>query len=183
VITFISAGTDLTNALTQATEFGVEQRLTTSSLYVNTVKAVGLEMVQGLISSDAYYWDQSPEAAEWSKRFMARHSLGNAPTAIQIGVYSGVRHYLQAIKTAGTADREAALAALRAAPVNDAFVKDGFVREDGLMLHSQLILQAKTPEESTGDWDVFNVLRVVPAEDAYSPLSKSECSLVTKAKQ
>lgn len=180
VITFISAGSDLTNALKQSSEFGVSQKLTTSSLYVSTVKAVGLELVQGLISSDGYYWDQSPAAAEWSREFMKRHSKGAAPTAVHVGVYSGVLHYLKAVDALKTTNRDQVAEYLKSNAINDEFVTNGTLREDGIMVHDSLVMQAKAPAESSGEWDVFTILQRVPGDQAYLPLSESECPLVRK---
>jgi branched-chain amino acid transport system substrate-binding protein len=68
---------------------------------------------------------------------------------------------------------------MRELPVNDAFVKDGKARKDGVMQHDIYLLQLKKPSEAKGDpWDMFNVLRTIPADVAFRPLEKSECPLL-----
>lgn len=178
VIALLNSGTDLVNTLKQASEFGVTQRLVTSNLFPTNARAVGLELAQGLVTVDGYYWDQSETAAEWSEKFMARHSKGNAPSGLQIGVYSGVTHFLKAFEVAGDKDRDSITDAMRSMPVNDQFVSNGVVRPDGLMMHEMLLLRVKKPEESKSDWDVFDVLESVPGEQAFSDLSQSRCPLL-----
>jgi branched-chain amino acid transport system substrate-binding protein len=36
----------------------------------------------------------------------------------------------------------------------------------------------KTPAQSKGTWDVFNVLSTTPADKAFRPMSEGGCSLV-----
>ncbi len=64
-------------------------------------------------------------------------------------------------------------------PINDMFAKNGIIREDGRMVHDMYLAQVKTPEESTGEWDLYNIVRTIPAAEAYRPLSESKCDLVT----
>lgn len=178
VVAFLNAGSDLANSLKQADDFGIakSQKLATSSLFITTVKAVGLDLTKGLIAANGYYWDQSPEARQWSQAFIAKS--GVAPTAFQIGVYSGVLHYLKAVEQAWSDDREKIVAAMRAMPVNDEFVKSGKAREDGAMVSDMLLLQVKSPAESKGEWDFFKILRTIPGDQAYGPLSESRCPLL-----
>ena len=98
----------------------------------------------------------------------------------QAGVYSSVAHYIKAVDTAGTDEAKAVMAKMRELPVNGFFAQDGLVRKDGCMVHDMYLLQIKTPQESTGEWDLFRVLSTVPGSQAYRPLSESECPLVKK---
>jgi branched-chain amino acid transport system substrate-binding protein len=134
---------------------------------------LGLAVGQGLKSVSPYEWNQSPEAEKWSQKFFDK--FGKMPTAGQISEYSAVRHYLAAVKAAGTDNRDSVAAKMRKLPVNDAFVKDGVVRKDGRLMHEIMIVQIKSPSESTGPWDLFKTIRKVSAEDAFRPLSQSAC--------
>lgn len=182
VVALISSGADLANVLKQAAEFGVTQKLATTNLFVTTVKSVGLDLVKGLIVSDAWYWNATLETAEWSAEFRKRHSKSQAPTAVQIGVYSAVNHFLKSVDAASGTDRDSILEMFRTTPVNDVFVQDGKVREDGLMAHDMVILQARTPEDLIGgdDWDVFTILQTIPGDQVYEDLSRSRCPLLRK---
>jgi branched-chain amino acid transport system substrate-binding protein len=42
------------------------------------------------------------------------------------------------------------------------------------------LFEVKTPAESKYPWDYFKVVATIPADEAFRPLSQSECSLVKK---
>jgi branched-chain amino acid transport system substrate-binding protein len=42
------------------------------------------------------------------------------------------------------------------------------------------LVKVKTPAESRYPWDYYQVLRTVKGEDAFRPLSQSECPLIKK---
>ncbi len=181
VLLMINAGADTVNSLKQAADFHIVeggQKLASSLFYLTDAKALGLEAGQGLTITDGYYWALNDATRAFGDKFAARHQ-GRKPTSVQIGVYSAVLHYLRAVAAAGSLDRTAIAEKMRESPVNDDFVKDGKVRKDGLMQHDIYLLQLKKPGEAKGDpWDMFNVLRTIPADVAFRPLEKSECPLL-----
>ena len=171
VIALLNAGSDIVNSIKQAHEFGIVnagQRLATFIFFEPDVKAIGLEVTAGLTIMNGYYWQQSPEAEAWSRRYYAR--AGRMPTSVQIGVYSAVRHYLKAVAAAGSEDRDRIVQAMRDLPVTDDFVTNGRVRADGVMLHEMLIERVKTPQASKESWDVFEILQRVDGERAFGPI-------------
>ena len=179
-IALINSGTDFMNSVRQAKEFGIvaggQKLLAGLTLYVTDGVALGLPTAQGLTGVSGFEWNQSPETEAWARRFFARQ--GKMPNAVQIGQYSQVKHYLKALAAAGTDDRDAVAAKMRALKVNDAFVRDGWVRADGRMMHDIMLIQVKSPAESKETWDVFKVLRTIKAEDAFRPLDKGGCPIV-----
>ena len=86
----------------------------------------------------------------------------------------------KAIKDAGTDEAKAVMARMKKIPVNDFMTKNGTIRDDGRMMRDMYLLQAKKPSESKGEWDLMNVVATIPAEDAFRPLSESECPLIKK---
>jgi branched-chain amino acid transport system substrate-binding protein len=183
VIALANAGSDASNAIKQAHEFGLtgpgsNQQVLALLLGITDSKALGLELGQGLFVTEGFYWDLNDETRAFSKRFFDR--IGHMPTMFQAGVYSSVAHYLKAVEAAGTDEPRAVLAKMRELPVNDVFARGGTVREDGRMVHDMSLLQMKAPAQSSGAWDLFNVLSVVPGPEAYRPLSESECPLIKK---
>lgn len=66
---------------------------------------------------------------------------------------------------------------MRELPVHDPMVPNGKVREDGVMLHDILLLQAKKPEEFKGEWDLFKIVKVTPGEQAFQVQSNRETAL------
>lgn len=178
-IIFANSGTDLVNVMKQASEFGLtggQQKLATLVMFINDLKAVGLETANGIIFPTSFSPESSPEAGEWAQRFLERRNA--MPSDVQAGVYSGVLHYLKAVEAAGTDETEAVMAKMREMPVNDAFAKNGTLREDGRMVHDMYLVQAKTPEESEGPWDLVKLVQTIPGDEAFRPLSESTCPLV-----
>jgi branched-chain amino acid transport system substrate-binding protein len=98
----------------------------------------------------------------------------------QAGVYSAVTHYLKAIADAKTDDALPVVAKMKATPINDMFATGGKIREDGRMVHDMYLVQVKAPAEVKQPWDYYKVLRTVKGDDAFRPLSESECPLVKK---
>jgi branched-chain amino acid transport system substrate-binding protein len=179
VIGLANAGTDTTNAIKQAHEFGITdagQQLAALLLFLTDVNALGLDVAKGLVLTTGFYWDMNDETRAWSKRFNER--VGQMPTMVQAGVYSAVMHYLQAIKAAGTDEAKAVMAKMKATPVNDFFAKNGKIRDDGVMVHDMYLAQVKSPDESKGKWDYYKILRTIPGDQAFQPLSTSKCPLV-----
>lgn len=182
LVMFINAGADTLNALKQAADFGVAaggQRLATALLFVNEVRSLGVEAARGLTVLDGYYWALSPETRAFGERFAARNE-GRKPSSIQIGVYSAVSHYLKVVAAAGSFDRDATAAKMRAMPVNDAFVKGGRVREDGLLEHDLYLLRVKRPADVHDPWDPLDVVSTIPGRMAFRPAAESACPLVGK---
>ena len=68
---------------------------------INDVKALGLAAAQGVVATEAWYWDRDDDSRAFARRFAERHR-GAMPTQYQAGIYSAVRHYLKAIEAAGT---------------------------------------------------------------------------------
>ena len=70
---------------------------------------------------------------------------------------------------------------MRSTPINDFFVKDGKIREDGRMVHEMYLYEVKKPAESKGGWDYYKLVATIPTDQAFQPLSESKCPLVKKA--
>ena len=47
-------------------------------------------------------------------------------------------------------------------------------------MHDMYLMQVKKPEDSKYPWDYFQLKKVIPAEEAFQPLSQSTCPMVTK---
>ncbi|MDW3119075.1 MAG: ABC transporter substrate-binding protein [Roseovarius pacificus] len=179
VVAFANAGTDFSTALKQASEFGVVQGGQTIAgmlVFLTDIYALGLDVAQGLTYTTGFYWDYNDETRAFAERFKERH--GSMPTMIHAGFYSAVTHYLKGVEATGSDDPATVRAWMGENPINDFFAKDGYIREDGRMMHTMYLRQVKSPEESEGEDDVAKVLREIPAEEAYMPLAKSTCSLV-----
>ena len=72
VVGLANAGADTINAIKQAGEFGLGksgQRLAALLLYITDVNSLGLEAAQGLLLTEAFYWDMNDETRAWSHRY------------------------------------------------------------------------------------------------------------------
>lgn len=181
VIAVASAGADLVNTIKQAAEFGLAQngqRLVTPVMFLADVRGLGLQAAKGLTFVNGFYWDANEETRAWSQRFFQRR--GVMPEMTQAGTYSGVLHYLKAVRAAGTKDGPAVAESMRQTQVDDFFARGGVVRQDGRMVHDMLLVEVKPPAESRGPWDLLRTVSVIPGEQAFLPLAQSECGLVRR---
>lgn len=177
IIGLANAGADTVNAVKAAKEFGIVaagQKIAGLLLFLPNVKSIGQEVAQGLQMTVSFYWDLNDETRAWSQKFFEK--TGKMPTGVQAGTYSSVLHYLKAIEATGTDDTDTVLAKMREMPVEDAFAHGGVLRTDGRMVHDMYLAEVKSPAESTGEWDILKILRTIPGEEAYGPLSESTCA-------
>jgi len=182
VIGLANFGNDLVNSIKAAREFGItpesRQKLASLLMYINDVHSVGLRTAQGMLLSEAFYWDMNDETRAFSKKYFAK--VNAMPNMSQMGAYSSVKHYLKAVEAAGSTDAKAVMAKMREMPINDVFTRNGRLREDGMMVHDMYLFQVKSPQESKAPWDHYKVISTVPADKAFLPLSESACPLVKK---
>jgi branched-chain amino acid transport system substrate-binding protein len=176
-----NGGGDIINAVKQASEFGLMKkgmRVSAPLAQFPDVHGIGLKIGQGMLISSPFYYDMSPEAKAYTERFTKE--IGRPPSFIQAGTYGAVTHYLKAVKAAGTDEAKAVMAKMREIPINDFMTKNGKVREDGRVVRDMYLMQAKTPEESKGGWDLVKMVATVPGSEAFRPLAEGDCPLVTR---
>ena len=181
VVVFANAGSDLINGVKQASEFHLTERgqkLAAIAMFLSEAKALGPQVAQGIIYGTGFYWDQDDKARAFAQRFYDKAQ--KMPTEVQAGVYSATLHYLNAVKAAGTDDAMTVMAKMRELPVNDAFTTGGKLRIDGRMVHDMRLVQVKSPAASKAPWDLLNVLRVIPGDEAFRPLTEGDCPLTKK---
>ena len=182
VVGLANAGADTTNSIKQAAEFGIVrggQKMAGLLVFINDVNTLGLQAAQGMLLTTAFYWDRDAESRAFAQRYFKR--MNRMPNMTQAGIYSATTHYLKAVQAAGTDETQAVMEKMRATPINDFFVKNGKIRDDGRMVHDMYLYEVKKPTESKGAWDYYKLVATIPAEQAFLPLSESKCPLVKKA--
>lgn len=181
VVGFANAGGDTVNSVITAGEFGLAQSGQTVAallFFLTDVHALGVKTAQGIQLVTGWYWDKDKEARAWSDRF---YKITNArPSMVHAGIYSSAMHYLKAVEATGSDKASVVRAEMAKNKVNDMFTKGGYIREDGRMVHDMYLAQVKTPAESKNSWDLYKIVRTIPADSAFRPLSESNCSLVKK---
>ncbi len=181
VIALANAGTDTSNTIKQAAEFGIgrdgKQRLAGLLVFLTDVDALGLPAAQNLVLTEAFYWDLNDRTRAWSRRF-AERAGGRMPTMNHAGVYSSVLAWLRAAKAADSVSGAAVVAKMVATPMDDPLFGPTTIRPDGRAVHDMFLFQVKTPAESTGRWDYYKLSATIPAAEAFRPMAEGACPLV-----
>ena len=181
VIGLANAGTDATNCIKQAREFGIKAIMAGLLVGVSDIHALGLEVSQGLVLTESFYWDLNPRTRAFAERLRVRYP-SRRPTMQQAGPYSATLHYLKGVADMGVArakaDGAATIAHLKSMPTDDDAFGTGLIRADGRKIHPSYLFQVKKPSESKGAWDYYNLMGTTPAEEAFRPMALGNCPLV-----
>jgi branched-chain amino acid transport system substrate-binding protein len=180
VLGLANAGTDTSNSMKAASEFGLTKTMRPAALlvFISDVHAMGLQIAQGLVLTTAWYWDLDDKTRAFSKRFYEKTK--REPTFPQAAIYSATLTYLGAVKAAGSTDPDKVMEELHKTKVNDVFTTNGWIRPDGLLEHDMYIAEVKKPSESKGPWDYYKILKKMSGEEAFGKLADSLCPLVKK---
>jgi branched-chain amino acid transport system substrate-binding protein len=182
VIGLANAGGDTTNAIKQAAEFGIVkggQSLAGLLVFLTDVHSLGLPTAQGLMFTEAFYWDTNEQTRAWSKKF-AERNRGIHPTMIHAGVYSAVLHYLKAVTALKNDDGTKVIAKMKETPTDDPLFGKGTIRADGRKIHDMYLFEVKKPSESKGAWDYYKLRHTIPAAQAFRPIEQGECALAKR---
>jgi len=185
VVGLANAGGDTTNAIKQASEFGIVaggQKLAALLLFINDVHALGLKTAQGLSFTESFYWDLNDQTRAWSNRFIKLSPKGTMPSMTVAGNYAAVLHYLKAMDALGSNPHDGAkvVAKMKEIPTDDPLFGKGPLRIDGRRIIPAYLFEVKKPEESKYPWDYYKLIATISPEDAAKPLEASECPLVKK---
>jgi branched-chain amino acid transport system substrate-binding protein len=179
VIALANTGTDCTNALKQAQEFGVArggQRMATLAMFDTDVVAAGLQVAQNTLMVTSAWGNMSPEARKWTEGYHG--ATGLMPTMLQLGDYGVVKHYLKAVDAGGTTDSGPVMAKMQALPIQDIFCRQGTLRADGRVMREMYLMRVKTPEQAKLPYDYLELIETVAPEDAFRPAKDSACPLL-----
>ncbi len=180
IIGLANAGGDTINSIKQASEFGIVQRgqnLAGLLVFITDVHGLGLEKAQGLIFTEAWYWDLNDATRAWTKRFTAQNN-GKYPSMDHAGVYSAVLNYLKAVEGSKTDDGTKVVAHLKKTGADDPLFGKSRIRQDGRKLHPAYLVEVKKPAESKGPYDYYKIRATIPAEQAFRPEKEGGCPLV-----
>jgi branched-chain amino acid transport system substrate-binding protein len=176
IVGLANAGLDTTNSIKQAAEFGIVtggQKLAGLLMVLSDIHGLGLQVAQGLVLTEGYYWDLNDKTRNLGERFFKR--TGRMPSMIHAGTYSATLSYLKAVKAAGTKDPDAVAKKLKELPVDDDFAQGGKVLENGRMVHDMYLFEVKKPSESKKPWDYYRLLATVPGDKAFFTAKESGC--------
>jgi branched-chain amino acid transport system substrate-binding protein len=184
VVGLCNAGGDAVNSVKQAHEFGLTANGTRLAALLATLQVIDgltLDVAQGLLLTESFYWDLNDRTRAYTKRLVAK--TGGAPSNLeQAGCYASVLHYLKAAAAIGAAaakaDGAAVVARMKAMPTDDDAFGAGRVREDGRFMCPAYLFEVKKPSESRARWDYYRLVATTSADDAAPPLAEEKCPLV-----
>ncbi|MBC3934025.1 ABC transporter substrate-binding protein [Undibacterium rugosum] len=177
ILGLANAGGDTINAIKAANEFGVTKTMKLAGLlmFINDIHSLGLNATNGMYLTDSWYWNQTPEARTWARRYFEK--MKKMPSSLQAADYSATMQYLNAVKAAGTDEPEKVMAKLRSMKFNDFYIKDGYLRADGSVIKDMFLMQVKAQSESKEPWDYYKVVQTIPGEQAFTTKAESKCAL------
>jgi branched-chain amino acid transport system substrate-binding protein len=184
VVALANSGGDTINSVKQAGEFGLTktQKLAGLLVFLSDVHGIGLETAQGLLLTEAFYWDLNEGTRAWARRFAARNG-GRYPTMNQAGTYAALLHWMKALEAlprekarSGTAVIEQ----MKALPTDDPLFGKGHIRADGRKIHDMYLFTVKAPGETRGPYDYYKLVSTIPGDQAFRPLDQSACPLIRK---
>ena len=183
VVGLCNTGGDMENCVKQAREFGLQARgMTVAALlgFITEVKSMGLDVAQGLLLSETFYWNLNDRTRAFTKRFLPK-TPDNYPSSLHAACYAAVTHYLKSVASLGVdkaRSGRAAIAAMKAMPTDDDCFGPASIRADGRFLCPVYLFRVKRPAESRGVWDVYVPVQTTPGAQAFRPMSEAGCTMV-----
>jgi len=183
VLGLCNAGGDTINSIKQAHEFGVNQsmKLAAMLMFISDVRALGLDVAQGLSLTESFYWDLNDRTRAFTSRVRPK-TPNNYPNMDHAGCYSGTLHYLKTVAAMGVAEAKkdgvATVEHMKKMPVDDDCFGKTTIRQDGRHLTPAYLFEVKKPSESKGPWDYYKLIATTPPDEAYRPLADGHCPFV-----
>ena len=182
VLGLANAGTDTSNCVKQAHEFGMMPAMKVAALLMELtdVQAIGTDVGAGLYVTSTFYWDSGEGPRALTKAVQDGMPGKTPPNMIQAGCYASALHYLKAVTAMGpdkARDGAAVCGQMKAMPTDDEAFGKNTIRKDGLCLLPAYLYQVKTTAESHGKWDLQTLVATTPADQAWKPLAEEGCPL------
>jgi branched-chain amino acid transport system substrate-binding protein len=185
VLGMANASTDTVNTIKAAREFGLHRNMRFAALLMGVVDihALGLELGQGLLLTESFYWDLNDRTRAFTARIRPNNQ-NRPPAMVHAGCYGATLHYLKAVADMGAERAKASgvevVQRMKAMPCDDDAFGPGRIREDGRKLHPAYLFQVKTPQESSGIWDYYKLVATTPGEEAFRPLNEGGCAFIRR---
>jgi len=183
VLCLANAGDDLANTVKQAREFGVLNggRILAAPFFGEpTIHSIGLAVAGGSYFPSPFYWEKDAGTRAFANRLLAIVP-NQRPNKNFANAYAGAFHYLKVAAAMGVtrakADGRAMVQAMKDTPLDDTLFGPGTIRRDGQVMHDMLLLQVKTPAQSSGAWEYCRIVETIGAEQAVRPLAQGGCRL------
>ncbi|WP_119726707.1 ABC transporter substrate-binding protein [Thermomonospora amylolytica] len=178
VLGTMQAGGDLVNLVKQYNEYKLQDKgidLAVGLMFITDIHSLGPDALAGTKFTDPWYWNANPQNRAWADKFMAK--TGKRPSFAHAANYSAAMQYLEAVQRAGTDASDAVVKELEGHKFNDVFADNAEIRAaDHLLLHDVELAEVKPAAEVKEPWDYEKILKTIPANQAFQPVSGS-CKL------
>jgi branched-chain amino acid transport system substrate-binding protein len=177
VVGIMAAGGDLVNFVKQYNQAGMadKAKLAVGLMFITDIHSLGVDQFQGTTFTDAWYWNFDAQNKAWADKFKAK--TNTRPSFAHAGNYSAALNYLEAIQAAGTDASDDIVKQLEGKKINDLFLRNGEVRAaDHNVIHDVYQVKVKSKDQVKEDWDYEEVVKTIPAAEAYGPAS-TECKM------
>ncbi|MFL6130901.1 MAG: ABC transporter substrate-binding protein [Mycobacteriales bacterium] len=175
VLGTMQAGGDLVNLVKQYNEFKLRDKgvgLAVGLMFITDIHSLGVDAFAGTIFTDAWYWNYDQQSREWADKFQAK--TGTRPSFAHAGDYSAAMQYLEAVQRAGTDRSDDVVKTLEGYKFTDFFARNGeFRAADHQVVHDAYLAKVKAKAEVKEDWDYEQILKTIPASEAFRPASAS----------
>jgi branched-chain amino acid transport system substrate-binding protein len=175
VVGLANAGLDTESCIRQAKELRLDRKMTIVPmlLFIQNVHSLGLGMAQGLLGTEAFYWNFDDRTRAFTKRLLP-FSPQNYPNQAHASSYASTLHYLKTVSAVGPAEAKksgaATVARMKAMPTEDDAFGTGSIRQDGRGSFPAYLVRVKKPAESKGPWDYYDVVTTTPAAEVLHPV-------------
>lgn len=172
VVASMHAGGDLINFVKQFNQSPLKGKvqLAVGLMFNTDVQSLGVEQFAGTQFADAWYWNSDPQNRAWSDKFKAKTNV--RPTFAHAAAYSAAMQYLEAVQATGTDNADEIVKALEGKKIDDLFLRNGEIRaKDHMVVHDAYLSKVKTKDQVTEDWDNEQIIKTVPAAEAFPPAS------------
>jgi len=170
VLGTMQAGADLVNLVKQYNEFKLRDKgigLAVGLMFLTDIHSLTPDALAGTTFTDAWYWNFDERNRAWADKFAARAG-GQRPTFAHAANYSAATQYLEAVQAAGTDDADAVVKQLEGKKVDDFFLRGGeFRAADHRVLHDAYLARVKPGAEVKEAWDYEQIVRTIPAREAF----------------
>lgn len=177
VVGIMAAGGDLVNFVKQYNQAGLQDKikLAVGLMFITDIHSLGVDQFRGTTFTDAWYWNFDDQNRAWADKF--KEKTGTRPSFAHAGNYSAALNYLEAVQAAGTDNADDVVKELEGKKINDLFLRNGEVRAaDHNVVHDVYQVKVKSKDQVKEDWDYEEVVKTIPAADAYAPVS-DECAM------
>jgi branched-chain amino acid transport system substrate-binding protein len=179
VLGTMQAGGDLVNLVKQYNEFKLREKgvnLSVGLMFITDIHSLGVDAFAGTTFTDAWYWNFDQQNREWADKFTAK--TGTRPSFAHAGDYSAAMQYLEAVQRAGTDRSDDVVKALEGYKFSDFFARNAEIRAaDHSVVHDVYLAKVKTKAQVKQDWDYEEILKTIPASQAFRPAAESGCSM------